>query len=76
MNRKEAMEMAVEIVEAQSKVPIKSNGYAVDGWKAPTLAEKTDAILKLAEFLWDVPPTNVIDLVERTNEVSASPLAE
>jgi hypothetical protein len=53
MNRKEAMEMAVEIVDKQCVVPTKSNGYTVDGWKAPSLEERTDAYIKLAEFLWD-----------------------
>lgn len=53
MDRAEAMRMAVEIIDKQATVPMKSNGYAVDGWKAPSLQEKTDAILKLAEFLWE-----------------------
>jgi hypothetical protein len=61
MNRKEAMLLAKELVDSMSIPPTKSNGYAVDGWKAPTLAEKVDAIEKLANFLWDVEPTTEID---------------
>jgi hypothetical protein len=53
MNRAEAMALAVKIVDEQCTVPLKSNGYAIDGWKAPSLQEKTEAILKLAEFLWE-----------------------
>ena len=54
MNRKEAMEMAVAIVETWSAQPTKSNGYPVDGWKHPGLEEKTRAVVELASFLWEV----------------------
>ena len=52
MNREQAMDKAVKIIDEQCKVPMKSNGYALDGWKAPSLEEKVDAIIKLADFLW------------------------
>lgn len=51
MSRADALTMAWEMSEKLSAAPVKSNGYPVDGWKAPTLAERTDAILRLAEFL-------------------------
>lgn len=54
MNRKEAVEMAVKIVDEWCKTPVKSNGYPVDGWKTPTLLmAKTYAVKALADFLWD-----------------------
>lgn len=46
-----AMDKARELVDAMSTAPVKANGYAVDGWRAPTLDERTDAILRLAAFL-------------------------
>lgn len=51
MSRAEALTMAQEMTEKLSVAPMKSNGYPADGWKTPTLAERTDAILRLAEFL-------------------------
>lgn len=59
MNRKEAMEIAVDIVDKWSATPMKSNGYAVDGYKAPTLAEKTNAVKEIADFLWDASDVQV-----------------
>jgi hypothetical protein len=60
MNRKEAMALAVEIVDKwSSSAPVKSNGHTVDGWKAPSLAEKVDAAEKLASFLWDAADDTV-----------------
>lgn len=60
LSRKEATELAVKIIDEQAKVPMKSNGYPADGWKAPSLAEKVDAIVKLAEFMWE-PEDVVVD---------------
>lgn len=59
MNRGEAMDKAVEIVEKWCAAPMKSNGYTVDGWKAPSLSEKADAAEKLANFLWEVDDVKV-----------------
>lgn len=56
MTREDAVTKATEIVDAYIKnPPTNSRGYA-DGWKPPTLEERTDSIIKLAEFLWE-PPT-------------------
>lgn len=46
-----ALDKAREVVDGLSTAPVKANGYAVDGWKAPILGERTDAILRLAAFL-------------------------
>lgn len=54
MNRAEAMRMAIEHVDKMAtNVPMKANGYAVDGWKAPTFGERMKAVLEMAEFLWE-----------------------
>lgn len=50
MNMSEAMEWAADFA-VRSKLfdpPIKQNGYAVDGWKAPSSYDKTEIIIKLA----------------------------
>lgn len=63
MKRLEALARATEVVESIGNNPEKNNrGYKVDGWKTPTLAERTEAILKLAEFLMteDQPPTRLV----------------
>jgi hypothetical protein len=54
MNREEAIDKAVTIVDAWSIQPTKTNGYPIDGWRAPSLEEKTDAVTKLAEFMWEI----------------------
>lgn len=46
-----ALDKAREVVDGLSTAPVKANGYAVDGWRAPTLDERVDAILRLAAFL-------------------------
>lgn len=51
LSRADAMDKARELVDGLSTAPVKANGYAVDGWKAPILGERTDAILRLAAFL-------------------------
>lgn len=55
MNREEALAKATVIVES-----IGNN--KVDGWQTPILAQRTEAILKLAEFLMteDQPPTRLV----------------
>jgi hypothetical protein len=60
MNREEAVDKAVEIVEKWSAPVMKSNGYAADGWKAPSLEEKVEAVQKLADFLWEPAPTTAL----------------
>lgn len=50
-DRAAALTAAVEITEKLAAVPLKANGYAVDGWKAPTLAERTRAIQDLTATL-------------------------
>lgn len=63
LGRLEAMEKARQIVDAWiDNPPKKANGYTVDGYRTPTLEERTDAIIKLAEFLWeptDLPPAQL-----------------
>lgn len=49
--RARALIDAQEMTEALSKGPTNGRGCAVDGWRAPSLAERTEAILKLAAFL-------------------------
>lgn len=51
MSRSDALIMAKTMADELCAAPMKSNGYAVDGWKAPTLTERTDAILRLAYYL-------------------------
>lgn len=51
MNRIEALTAAREHVSAINAVPMKSNGYAADGWKAPTVPEVNRMIMETAEFL-------------------------
>lgn len=60
MTREEAIDKATEIVEAMGNTPSQNNrGYKIDGWRPPTIEERTDAILKLAGFLIG-PPERVV----------------
>lgn len=56
MNRAEALDKAKVIVDSWSEAPMKANGYPVDGWKPPTLQERTAAVTQIAEFLWEPAP--------------------
>lgn len=58
MNREQAVAFANTIVNEWLDTPKNSRGYPVDGWKLPTLAERTEAVTKLAEFLWE--PSSVL----------------
>lgn len=49
--RADAMKAAEEMVARLSTPPTNVRGYTVDGWKAPTLAERTAEILRVASFL-------------------------
>lgn len=52
MTREEAIDKATEIVETMgNKEPLNGRGYKIDGWKPPTATERTEAILRIAEFL-------------------------
>lgn len=51
MNRAGALAAATAIVDKASQPVMNERGYKADGWKPPTLAERTEAIVKLAEFL-------------------------
>lgn len=54
MNRAEALAFADQLVAGWiASPPTNARGYS-DGWKVPTLAERTEAVEKLAAFLWDV----------------------
>lgn len=55
MTRDEAMKLADAMVTAWiANPPTNARGYA-DGVKIPTIQERADSVIKLAEFLWDVP---------------------
>lgn len=52
MTRDEAIDTATSIVEKLGNTAdLNSRGYKVDGWKPPTLLERTEAILAIASFL-------------------------
>jgi hypothetical protein len=53
MNREQAVAFANAMVNEWLDTPKNSRGYPVDGWKPPTLAERTEAVTKLAEFIWE-----------------------
>jgi hypothetical protein len=50
MTRGQAVEKATAMVDAMSQPVTNARGYA-DGWKAPTLAERVQAIRDLTETL-------------------------
>lgn len=55
MNRAEAMAFADQLVTGWIDNPPKNDrGYTRDGWKTPSLKERTDAVEQLASFLWEV----------------------
>lgn len=64
MTREEAIDKATQIVEEMGNTPgLNTRGYKVDGWRTPTIEERTDAILKLAGFLFG-PPERVVAPVQ------------
>lgn len=50
MTRPQAVEKATAMVDAMSQPVVNARGYA-DGWKAPSLAERVQAIRDLTETL-------------------------
>lgn len=57
VNRADALDKANALVsEWITTPPMKANGYPIDGWKAPTLKERTEAVKQLADFLWEIEP--------------------
>jgi 2-keto-3-deoxy-L-rhamnonate aldolase RhmA len=50
----EALEQAEKIVRSLEDPPKNERGYGRDGWKAPTFAERIQAIITLAEFILGV----------------------
>jgi hypothetical protein len=58
MNREQALAFANAIVNEWLEPPKNGRGYPADGWKPPTLAERTEAVTKLAGFLQEpaAPP--------------------
>ncbi len=61
MTREDALKLANEVVTAWiSNPPTNGRGYA-DGWKPPTVAERTEAVIKLADFLMvPDPPSKLV----------------
>lgn len=51
IDRAAALERAQAMTDHLADPPMKSNGYVKDGWKAPSLEERTTAVLRLAAFL-------------------------
>lgn len=51
LSRADALELAVKTTDHLAEVPMKPNGYAVDGWRAPDLAARTNAITDLMAAL-------------------------
>lgn len=49
--RFEALIAAEELVARLAAPPLKPNGYTVDGYRAPTLAERTAEIIRVAAFI-------------------------
>jgi hypothetical protein len=69
MNRDEALGKADALVSAWIADPPKNGrGYVADGWKAPSLVERTEAVERLAMFLMqpDRPSTNLVPPVPVT----------
>lgn len=57
MKREDAVRTAFELVEKMgNNEELNKRGYKVDGWKTPTMAERADAIEKLADLLMDPEP--------------------
>jgi hypothetical protein len=53
VNREDALGKADAIIAAWLTAPTNSRGYPVDGWKAPTLSDRTNAVEQLARFLME-----------------------
>lgn len=51
LTRLDAFQQAKALVDEMSKAPVNSKGYTPDGWKAPSLHEKMNETLRVAEFL-------------------------
>lgn len=57
MNREEALDKANQLVTEWMEQVKNARGYVHDSWRPADPAARTDAVIKLAEFLWepDVP---------------------
>lgn len=55
--RQKALAAATAWVDEHSKIETNSRGYPRDGWKEPTLSEKAEVTLRIAE--WLLVPTTV-----------------
>lgn len=57
MNREQALDKADAMVAEWMAQTKNARGYVHDNWKPADPAARTDAVIKLAEFLWepDVP---------------------
>lgn len=53
--RQRAMEFAEALVDRLAAPKMKPNGYPVDGYRTPTLEERTAQILRVAEFIAEGP---------------------
>lgn len=72
MTREEAINKATQIVDGLSQPVLNDRGYRADGWKPPTLHERTQAILALADFL--VAPEPHLKRPVSAGEITASRL--
>lgn len=61
MNRLEALSAAREHVAKINAVPIKPNGYPLDGWKSSSAAEINRMVLETAEFLLAGDPVSTVE---------------
>lgn len=69
MNRAEALELADKLVERWVEAVKNNRGYIHDAWKPTDPEKRTDAVIKLAEFLMlpEPPPpfgTRLVDPVQ------------
>jgi hypothetical protein len=71
MNRQEALRAAIELVDTRA-VPTNARGYAVDGYRPPTAAERQAAIMEMAAFLMEPDPTATAVAVDISEEARSS----
>jgi hypothetical protein len=55
--RKGALAAASRWVDDHSQPEQNGRGYPRDGWKPPTLTEKAETVLRIAEWLLQPPPS-------------------
>lgn len=51
MTRAEALAAATAWVDEHTKPEMNGRGYVKDGWQPPTLAEKAETVLRIADWL-------------------------